>query len=159
MGWVVCRRGEGKGAKREGKDKGVPWLTSMSVMVCHLSMATNHLSSPPCRRQLRSITSLLLSPSSAARTESRRGWEKVPLGKRKEVMMTWGALVYIAFFLSTGNTNLLGTGFYPLFGVGVVNATPNLQCPWPGCQRLPRSILVARAQHDNVGTGEVIIAV
>ena len=57
-------------------------------MVCHLSMATNHLS-PPCLRQLRSITNLLLSPSSAAMTESRRGWEKVPLGKRKEVMMTW----------------------------------------------------------------------
>ena len=69
----------------------------MSVMVCHLSMATNHLSSSPlaapCRRQLRSMTSLFLSPSRAARTASRRGWEKVPEGKRKDVMMTFSIMI------------------------------------------------------------------
>lgn len=80
---------ETKNGKR-GADVTVPAHTSMSVMVCHLSMATNQLSSaPPCRRQLRSMTSLDLSPPSAARTASRRACEKVALGKRNEVMTTW----------------------------------------------------------------------
>ena len=42
----------------------IPWLTSISVMVCHLFMATYQESSPR-RRQLRSMTSLFLSPPSA----------------------------------------------------------------------------------------------
>lgn len=59
----------------------LPWLTSMSVIVCHLFMATNQLSSP-LRRQLRSMTSLDLSPSRAESTASRRSWLKRPPGKR-----------------------------------------------------------------------------
>lgn len=58
-----------------------------SVMVCHLSIATRH--PPSTRRQLRSMTSLLLSLSSAARTDCRRSRANVPEGKRKDVMMTY----------------------------------------------------------------------
>ncbi|KAH9828321.1 hypothetical protein Tdes44962_MAKER02486 [Teratosphaeria destructans] len=44
-----------------------PLLISNSVIFCHLSIAT--LQPSPTRRQLRSITSLLLSPSNALRTD------------------------------------------------------------------------------------------
>lgn len=75
----------------------LPSLTSISVMVCHLFIATNHRGTPAAaapsscwwRRQLRSMTSLLLSPPRAARTASRRGWLKWASGKRKDVMMTY----------------------------------------------------------------------
>lgn len=84
---------ERKGGTLGGRGNGrLPWLISMSVMVCHLFIATNHLGSWPsccCRRQLKSMMSLLLSPPSAARTESRRGWLKCASGKRKDVMMTY----------------------------------------------------------------------
>jgi hypothetical protein len=58
-------------------------------MVCHLLVATNHLSS--FRRQLRSMTSLLLSLSSADRTARRRSLLKTLSGKRYDVMMTYCA--------------------------------------------------------------------
>jgi hypothetical protein len=48
----------------------MPSLTSISVMVCHLFIATNQVSS--FLRQLRSMTSSSLSSSSAERTELRR---------------------------------------------------------------------------------------
>lgn len=57
-----------------------PWFNSKSVTVCHLLVATNHLSS--LRLQLRSMTSLVLSLSSACKTASRRSMEKAELGKR-----------------------------------------------------------------------------
>lgn len=63
-----------------------PWFTSMSVSVCHLFVATYQLLLPR-RRQLRSITSLLLSPSRAASTASSRSWLKRASGKRYEVMI------------------------------------------------------------------------
>jgi hypothetical protein len=67
-----------------------PLVMAKSVMVCHLSIATRH--PPSTRRQLRSMTSLLVSPPSEARTACRRSRAKVPEGKRKDVMMTypWG---------------------------------------------------------------------
>ena len=68
----------------------LPRVTSMSVIVCHLFMATNHVCLT--RLQLRSMTSLVLSLSRLARTRLRCAREKAPEGKRKEVMMTYGAL-------------------------------------------------------------------
>ena len=65
----------------------VPRVTSMSVIVCHLFIATYQVCLT--RLQLRSMTSLLLSLSRLARTLVRRPREKVPDGKRKEVMMTY----------------------------------------------------------------------
>ena len=67
-----------------------PLVMAKSVIVCHLSIATRH--PPSTRRQLRSMTSLLVSPPSEARTACRRSRAKVPEGKRKDVMMTypWG---------------------------------------------------------------------
>lgn len=56
-------------------------------MVCHLFIATNQVSS--FFRQLRSMTSFSLSPSSAARTELSRSCENFPSGKRKDVIMTY----------------------------------------------------------------------
>jgi len=65
----------------------VPWLISNSVMVCHRSIATLH---PwPTRRQLRSMTSFSLSPSSAASTDWSLSSAKEPDGNKKEVMMTY----------------------------------------------------------------------
>lgn len=60
--------------------KNTPWLSSKSVMVCHLLVATNHFS--PLRRQDRSMTSLLLSWSSAASTACSRAMLKRDSGKR-----------------------------------------------------------------------------
>jgi hypothetical protein len=75
------------------QDVCLPLFTSISVMVCHLSMATNHLGSASCspcwRRQLRSMTNLSLSPPRAARTASRRGWLNLAFGNKKDVMMTY----------------------------------------------------------------------
>ena len=50
-------------------------------------------------------------------------------------------------------TYLLGARINPLLGVGVVDAAADLQATGPGAQRLPGSVLVARAQHDDVGAG------
>lgn len=65
----------------------IPFVISKSVTVCHLSVATNQES--PFRRQLRSMTSLSLSLFREARRASRRGCEKVPAGKRCDVIITW----------------------------------------------------------------------
>src|SRR5271155_52889 len=56
-------------------------------MVCHLFIATNQV--VPLRRQLRSMTSLLLSLSRALRTFWSRSREKRPDGKRKDVIMIY----------------------------------------------------------------------
>lgn len=64
-----------------------PSFTSISVMVCHLFIATNQVSS--LLRQLRSMTSFSLSPPRDSNTEFSRSWENFPLGNRKEVMMTY----------------------------------------------------------------------
>ena len=65
----------------------LPALTSISVNVFHLFMATTHLS--PCLRQLRSMTSLLLSPSRATSTAFRRSIENFAFGKRYDVTITY----------------------------------------------------------------------
>lgn len=69
------------------EDLCTPSLTSISVIVCHLFIATNQVSS--FLRQLRSMTSFSLSPPRAASTKSRCSCENLPEGKRKEVMMTY----------------------------------------------------------------------
>ncbi len=68
-------------------DTGLPLVISISVIVCHLSIATNHFLS--FLRQLRSITSLFRSSPRVSRIFSRRASEKRPEGNRKEVMMTY----------------------------------------------------------------------
>lgn len=65
----------------------LPFVMAKSVMVCHLSIATRHPFST--RRQLRSITSLLVLPSKALSTDCNLSRENVPDGKRKDVMMTY----------------------------------------------------------------------
>ena len=65
----------------------VPSLTSRSVIVCHLFMATYHVL--PFLRQLRSITSLDLSPFRVSSMLWRRSIEKVASGKRYDVMITY----------------------------------------------------------------------
>jgi len=69
----------------------VPWFSSNSVIVCHLFVATNHLSS--FLRHERSMTSLVLSLPMAWRTACRRSMEKVDEGKRYDVMITYCALI------------------------------------------------------------------
>ena len=69
----------------------LPWFNSKSVMVCHLLVATNHLS--PFLRQERSMTSLVLLLSRAWRTARRRSMEKVEEGKRYDVMITYCASI------------------------------------------------------------------
>lgn len=66
---------------------GLPLVMGKSVIVCHLSIATRQ--PPSTRRQLRSMTNLLVSPPSSASTDCRRSRANVPEGKRKEVMMTY----------------------------------------------------------------------
>lgn len=56
-------------------------------MVCHLFIATNQVS--PFLRQLRSITNRCFSPSNASRTASNLSSENLPLGNRKDVMITY----------------------------------------------------------------------
>lgn len=65
----------------------IPLVISISVSVCHLFIATNQVSA--FRRQLRSMTSLLLSLSNDKRTDSSRSRENLPLGKRNDVIMTY----------------------------------------------------------------------
>lgn len=65
-------------------------MISISVIVCHLFMATNHVE--PFLRQLRSTTSLSLSLSRAARTDSSLSRLKRPAGNKKEVMITYFVL-------------------------------------------------------------------
>lgn len=65
-------------------------LISKSVTVRHLSVATNHDS--PFRLQLRSITSLPLSPPKALRTPSSLSSENIPCGKRYDVTMTYSPI-------------------------------------------------------------------
>lgn len=65
----------------------IPCVSSKSVMTCHLFVATNHLLS--LRRQDRSITSLFLSLSRACRMAFRRSMEKMLLGNRADVMITY----------------------------------------------------------------------
>lgn len=74
----------------------LPLFNSKSVIVCHLSVATNHLSS--FLRHDKSTTSFPTSLSKAARTARRRSCEKVDLGKRYEVIIT-----YYAFYISLLN--------------------------------------------------------
>jgi hypothetical protein len=66
--------------EEEEEEGYVPWFSSKLVMVCHLFVATNHLSS--FRRQERSMTILEVSFERAVRMESRRDLEKVEEGKR-----------------------------------------------------------------------------
>jgi hypothetical protein len=73
--------------QRDSRFFNSPLVMAKSVMVCHLSIATRH--PPSTRRQLRSMTSLLVSPPREARTACRRSRAKVPEGKRKDVMMTY----------------------------------------------------------------------
>lgn len=63
-----------------GGTLGLPWLISMSVMVCHLFMATNQV--VPRLRQLRSMTNFDLSLSSDSNTACNRSIEKVAFGNR-----------------------------------------------------------------------------
>ena len=56
-------------------------------MVCQRFIATNQVLS--FRRQLRSKTSLDLSPPSADRTDSSLSLENLPSGKRNDVMITF----------------------------------------------------------------------
>ena len=80
---------------RHGNVLSSPWFTSISVIVCHLFIATNQVLS--FLRQLRSMTSFSLSPSRAATTESRRSWENFPSGKRKDVIMTYYSHQYLRY--------------------------------------------------------------
>lgn len=82
--WSLARRLQIWCRKRLGCS---PFVIGKSVMVCHRSMATRH--PPSTRRQLRSMTSFLVSPPSAASTACSRSSAKVPEGNRKEVMMTY----------------------------------------------------------------------
>ena len=65
----------------------LPWLISISVMVCQRSIATNQVSS--FLRQLKSKTSFDLSPPRAESTDWSRSRENLPSGKRNEVMITY----------------------------------------------------------------------
>lgn len=78
-----------------------PSLTSMSVIVCHLFIATNHLPSPR-RRQLRSITSFCLSPPRTLRIESSRGWLNCPPGNKNDVTITCSSAVSIQYTEARG---------------------------------------------------------
>ena len=69
----------------------IPLLTSMSVSVCHLFIATNHESS--FRRQLRSMTNFALSSPKAWNTPWRRSMEKLPFGNRYDVMIIYWKLL------------------------------------------------------------------
>jgi len=62
------------------KHKHSPNVISKSVIVCHLSVATNH--DLPFRRQLRSMTSFEVSLSRAASRAVRRAGAYVAEGKR-----------------------------------------------------------------------------
>ena len=64
-----------------------PWQSSISVNVCHLFIATNQLSF--FRLQLRSITSLSLSPCRAFNRRCRCSFENVAFGNRYDVTMTY----------------------------------------------------------------------
>lgn len=78
---------EGAQEKHEPFSKDLPAVSSISVRVCHLFMATNQVA--PLRRQLKSMTSLEVSLSRAASTDLRRSRENLPSGKRNEVIMTF----------------------------------------------------------------------
>ncbi len=69
----------------------------MSVIVCHLFMATNH--EFPFLLQLRSMTSLFLWSPSAQRTSFNRSIENLPFGKRYDVIIT--------YYLTLAKRNLL----------------------------------------------------
>jgi len=117
-------------------------VISISVIVCHLFMATNQVS--PFRLQLRSMTSLDVSLPRDERTDFKRSSEKRPLGNRKEVMMTYCCTLAHCVLpsmtekcsfgegkergggISKRCPYLFSTGVDPLFGVGVVDAAANL---------------------------------
>ena len=63
----------------------------MSVIFCHLFMATCHVFSPVFR-QLRSMTSLFLSLPSAFNTASNLSWLNLPSGNKYDVTMTYQLL-------------------------------------------------------------------
>jgi hypothetical protein len=65
-------------------------------------MATNHVLS--FLRQLRSKTSLDLSPPRAVRTDCNRTSENLPSGKRKEVITTYKKMSY-RFILPSESTH------------------------------------------------------
>src|SRR5271154_310640 len=82
-----------------------PLVISISVMVCHLFMATNQVEF--WRRQLKSMTSLVGSLARDFRTDCRRGSENRPEGKRKDVMMTY----YLVLASAQVNNTILWCSF------------------------------------------------
>lgn len=144
-----------------------PLLISKSVIVCHLSMATFQPSST--RRQLKSITSLSLSPPKACRTDCSRSREKEPEGKRNDVTMTYcgrsarvkdRSMAAVPLKSIERKTSYpLGTSLDPLLGVAVFDATAYLQSSRPRCQRLTGCGIVTGAEHDYMSASSVVVPV
>lgn len=158
-------------------------------MVCHLFMATYQVSS--LRRQLRSMTSFVLSLSNEASTACNLSRENWPLGKRNDVMMTYclilctqqpqtpknesqnekgsrigrreGFVKAQRKYESQQNTRRVtdpfSTRLNPFLRIGVCDSTPYLEMARPGRQSRSGGLLVARAEHDDMGAEEVRITI
>jgi hypothetical protein len=99
-------------------------------------MATNHVLS--FLRQLRSNTSLDLSPPRAERTDCNRSRENLPSGKRKDVIITYIEMSYrfiaaregtdgsTKYSQSEKRTYLVRTLVNPILSILVIDSSGNL---------------------------------
>lgn len=54
---------------------------------------------------------------------------------------------------------LLSASVYPCFRIGIFNTATNLQSIGPRSERLLRSLVISRSQHDYMSSAEIVLPV